>query len=249
MRLAPQSLIAGLLNFNSSVSTPVFTVGSLLDAAPTDGLDTTTNTPNWGQCELLYVRYTGAAAINPGRLVTVDHTHNISDLANTANLGQSVFVTLSAFAAGSTTTQYGWVLTAGIVPVQYAVAATTGALFIGGAGQATPTAANGKQILNARCVVAASGSFTRSITTVNGSSKVTMSRVNGLYLGMAVSGTGIPASSVISAIGDGGQAITIGSAIGTPVAATATGTVTGTFTHTGYGIVQLNRPFAQGQVT
>lgn len=249
MRLAPLQLTGSLLNFDNSSDSAEYTVGSMLEASPTDGLDTTTNVANWGQCSLLYVRYTGSAVLNPGRLVTTDHTHAIADLANTANLGQSTFVTLTRFTAGNTTTQYGWVLCSGIAPVQFAVAATTGALFIGAAGQATPTAAAGKQILSARTLVAAVSTFTRSGTTLNGSSAVSIPRSTGIYVGQAVSGTGIPASSVVSSIGPAGLSIVIGSAVGTPVAATATGTVTLTFTNTNYGIVQFNNPFAQGQIT
>lgn len=249
MRLAPVSGVTGtLLNFGDSSDTAKVNVGSVMEAAATDGLDTTTNVANWGQCELLYVRYTGSSVLLPGRLVTVDHTHAISDLANTAGLGQSCFVTLSRFTAGNTTTQYGWVLASGVAPVQYAVAATTGIVYIGGAGQATPTQANGKQVNNARCVVAAASTFTRSVTTTNGSSSVKVARVTGVYVGQAISGTGIPASSVVSSIDASGTSFVIGSAVGTPVSATATGTVTGTFTNTGYGIVQFQRPFAQGQV-
>jgi hypothetical protein len=249
MRLAPISGLSGsLLDFSGSTDTARYNIGAFLDAAPTDGLDTTTSVPNWGQCELLYVRSTSGSVINPGRLVTIDKDYTIADLANTAGLGYPVFVALTRFAIGSTTAQYGWVLAAGICPVQYAVAATTGALGIGGAGQATPTLAAGKQILNGRCLIAASGSFARSVTTSNGSAFVKVSRTNGVFVGQAVSGTGIPASSVVSSIDASGTGFVIGSAIGTPVNATASGTVTGTFTHTNYGIVQMNRAFAQGQI-
>ncbi len=249
MRLAPLSSLTGtLLDFSGSTDTARFTLGALIEAAPTDGLDTTANVANWGQCELLYVRSTSSSVINPGRLVTIDKNFTIADLANTAGLGQPVFVTLTRFTAGNTTTQYGWVLAAGIAPVQYAVAATTGLIYIGGAGQATPTQANGKQINNASCLIAAVSTFARSVTTTTGSSFVKVARVTGAYVGQAISGTGIPASSVISSIDPGGTGFVIGSAIGTPVTATASGTVTGTFTNTGYGICQLNRSFAQGQV-
>lgn len=248
MRLAPLNLTGVLLDFSNSSDTPEYTVGAKLQAVPTDGLDTAdADIPNWGQCELVYARYTSSTVINPGRLVTLSQSHAIVDLANTAGLGYTVYVTLSRFTAGDVTTQYGWVMASGIAPVQYAVAATAGSVYIGGAGQATPTAANGKQLLGARCAVAAAGAFTRTVQTRNGSAAVKVNRVNGLYPGQAISGTGIPASSVISSIDPSGTSIIIGSAIGTPVVATATGSVTGTFTHTGYGIVQFGFMLAQGQ--
>jgi murein DD-endopeptidase MepM/ murein hydrolase activator NlpD len=70
-----------------------------------------------------------------------------------------------------------------------------------------------------------------------------------MYPGQAISGTGIPASSVISSLDASGTDIIIGSAVGTPVNATATGTVTATLTNTGYGIVQVLSPTFQSQIT
>lgn len=249
MRLAPLNVTGVLLDFGNSTDAAKYVVGAKLQAVPTDGLDTTANVPNWGQCELVYVRYTSATVLLPGRLVTISQTHALVDLANTAGLGYSVYVTLTRFTDGSTTPQYGWVMASGICPMQFAVAATAGSVYIGGAGQATPTAAAGKQLLGARCAIAATGSFTRTVKTKNGSSSVQIARVTGLYVGMAVSGTGIPASSVISSIDPSGTSFLIGSAVGTLVTATASGSVTGTFTHTGYGIVQFGSMIAQGQIT
>ena len=259
MRLAPLGALAGAaLSFADSVGistnpgtpgTP-FTPGMWIAAGMADGLDLTSNVANWGTCELLYVRYASATVINPGRLVTLDKNFTIADLANTANLSQDVYVTLSRFTDGSTTPQFGWVLGSGIAPVQFAVAATAGVVYIGGAGQATPTQANGKQLLGMRTLIAAASTFTRPVQTVNGSSQVrVVGGTGGMYRGQAISGTGIPASSVISDIDPSGQFITIGSAIATAVAATATGQVTATMTNTGYGICQFNRPKAQGQTS
>lgn len=243
MRLAPQNgLLGGLLDFSGSKDAAFYTVGGLLHAAPTDGLDTGTNVPNFGPSELIHVRHTGAA-MTPGRLVTMDKDFTIADLANTANLGRPAFVSLTNFAAGSTTPQYGWVMRSGIAPVQYAVAATAGALFIGGAGQATPTPAAGKQILNAICLIAAASAFTRTVQTQSGSKKLSMSRVNGVFPGQAVSGTGIPGGTTVASVDPGGNHVILSAA------ATASGSVTGTFTPTGFGIVHFDRPFAQGQIT
>lgn len=246
MRLAPISQLAGtLLDFSASNDGTSagnrFTPGAIMSAAPTDGVDTGTNVPNWGQCELLYVRSNSASTFTLGQLVTIDKDFNIAALASTAGLGRPVAVVLTAFAAGSVTVQYGWVMLAGIAPVQYSVAATTGLLYIGTAGVATPTQANGKQLNNATCLIAAASAFTRSVTTQNGSKIVKVARTNGMFVGQTPSGTGIPAST-ISAIDPSGQAFTLSSA------ATATGTVTGTFTPTGFGIVHFNRMFAQGQI-
>jgi hypothetical protein len=247
-----------LLDFGLSEdfgTTPVFSnsqvqPGTIFSAAPTDGgIDTTANVPNWGAAEVMFVVNTSASSFLPGNLVQVDKNFAIAAAATTANTGAPVYVCLSRFTAGNTTRQCGWVLVAGICPATFSVAATTGAAFLGTSLNLTPTAAAGKQVLNATTLIAAAGSFTRSVTTQATSPFVKVARVNGIFVGQAVSGTGIPGASVVSSIDVGGTGFVIGSAVGTPVNATATGTVTGTFTHTGYGIVQINRPFVQGQIT
>lgn len=250
MRLALLSGPLGpkLLDFSGSDDVKEMNPGHVLMAVGAD-YDTTANVPNWGFCEVMYARYTSSTVINPGRLLHVDKDGTILDMPNTANTGRLLYVALSRFTAGDVTTQYGWVLRAGIAPVQYGVAATAGAVYFAAAGVATPTLTAGKQILNATCLIAASGSFTRTVQTRNGSSSVGLGGVAGVFIGQAISGTGIPASSVVSAIDPSGRSVTIGSAVGTPVNATATGSVTGTFTHTNFGIVHLDRPFVQGNIT
>jgi hypothetical protein len=261
MRFAPVYPMAGQpIDFSASVDysttasagakqVPI-QPGTILSVASTDGgIDTTTNVPNWGTAEVMFVVNTSSSTFIPGNLVQVDKNFAIAAAATTANTGAPVYVCLSNFSAGNTTRQGGWVLVSGICPITTSVAATTGAVFLGTSKNVTPTAAAGKQILNATCLVAASGSFTRSITTQNGSSFIKVARVNGLYPGIAVSGTGIPGSSVVSSIDASGTGFVLGSAVGTPANATATGTVTGTFTHTGYGVFQIQRPFVQGQIT
>lgn len=238
---ASENMSANLTSTNTDLSTfSRFTLGAMVLAAPTMAPDTTASVPNWGVSELVFVK-SALAATTPGRLVTLDKDWGIADLANTANLGRPVYVTLTNFSAGTTIPQVGWVMRAGVAPVQYAVAATAGALFIGAAGQATPTAANGKQLLNAVCTIAAAGSFTRTVRTVNGSKVLIVADSRGMFIGQAVTGTGIAASSTIAAIARDGLSISLNNA------ATASGSVTGTFTHTGFGIVHFDRPFAQGQ--
>lgn len=251
MRLAPMGqAVPKLLDFSTSDDTAKFNRGTYMQAANTD-YETTTSVPNWGVAELIYVANTGIALL-PGTLVTIDKNFRITITAAAAsviNTGQPVAVTVTNFAVGSTTEQYGWVLRAGTCPVQYSVAATAGAMFAGTSGRATPTAAAGGQILNAICQIAAVGSFTRTGKTLTGSSLVTFANTNGMYPGLAISGTGIPVSSVVSAVLTDGTTVSIGSAVGTLVTATASGSVTCTMTHTGFGICRLDRAFIQGQIT
>ena len=245
MRLAPiNGLVGKLLDFgDSSTDSNRYTVGAPILAAPTDGVDTGTNVPNWGVCELLWVRSTSSSTFNPGRLLHIDKDFTILDVPDTANTGRPVYVSLTKWAAGNTTTQYGWVLRSGIAPVQYAVAATTGAVYCTDAGRATPTAAAGQQVLNATCLIAAASAFTRSGTTQNGSKLVKIARTNGIFYDLTVSGTGVAASTEVESIGASGTEFMMNNA------ATATGTVTLTFTPTNFGICHFDRAFIQGQIT
>lgn len=257
MRLTSTDLaISRLLNFGQSSNAQnnpgigyLMQPGMQMDAVGTM-FDTTANVPNWGAAEVIACSSVQAAAIQPGILVTMDKNFRISTtLASMANKGQQVYVTLTDFQIGSTVEQYGWVLRAGIAPVQYSVAATVGPVYGGTAGKATPTPAAGVQILNMQCLIAAVSTFTRIGVTQNLSTKIKVGNDGGLYPGLAVSGTGIPGASVISSIDQTGTSYVLGSAVDVPVAATATGSPILTYTHTGYGICQFDKPTFQSQIT
>lgn len=251
MRLAPLDNISStLLNFATSSDVKQFPLGMLVRACGTD-YDTTSGVANWGMAELMYVSNVSIAIPN-GTVCGYDKNWRALatlSAASVANSVLSVGVAVTNFSAGSTTEQYGWLMRRGVCPAKFSVAATAGVVYTGTAGLCTPTATAGGQILGARTTIAAVTTFTRAGTTKTGSSNVRFANVAGMYPGQAISGTGIPASSVISAIDSSGTNIVIGSAIGTPVAATATGTVTATMTNTGYGILSIEYPFIQGQIT
>lgn len=250
MRLAPlDTLVGSLLDFSTSSSEKKFQLGTPIAAAGTD-YDTTANVANWGLCELVYVA-NASVAIPPGTVCVIDKNFRVvasAAAASQVGTGQQVYVAITNFSAGSTDVQYGWVLRRGICPVSFSVAATTGKVYGGTAGKLTPTAANGAQLLNAVTLIAGASTFTRTGRTQSGSSKVKFSTVAGMYVGQAISGTGIPASSVISAIDPDGTGVYIGSAVGTLVTATATGSVTVTMTNTNFGIVHLDGACFQSQV-
>lgn len=251
MRLAPMDVLGPrLLDFSVSDTEKRMALGTSVQATGTD-YDTTANVANWGVAEVVYVA-NASVAILPGTVVVMDKNFRVvatAVAATEANTGKPVYVALTNFAVGSTTEQYGWVLRSGICPARFSVAATTGRLFMGTAGVLTPTAAAGAQLLNAQTLIAAVSTFTRTGKTLSGSSRVKFSNVAGMYPGQAISGTGIPGASVISAVDPDGVSVYIGSAIGTLVNATATGSVTVTMTNTGYGIIQIDRPVVQGQIT
>jgi hypothetical protein len=257
MRLAISTgqLTGQLIDFGASVDFSASAViprssiqpGTIFSATSTDGgIDTTASVPNWGGAEVMYVVNTSSSTFVAGNLVQWDKNFAIAAAATTDNTGAPIAVCLSAFSAGNVTRQGGWILLAGVVPVTYSVAATTGAVFLGTSLNATPTANTGGQILNATCIIAAAGSFTRAVTVDNGKFVAKVGRTSGIYPGMTVSTAGntpIPTSTEISSIGVDGTSFVFNNA------AVASGTATATFTHTGYGICLINRPFVQGQIT
>lgn len=197
--------------------------------------------PYFGAGKFIYVKHDGSAIPN-GSLIIQDADGTLTACPSTANMGAPVFVAVSNFAAGSTTPQYGWIMSQGLAPCTFSVAATTGAVYIGTAGNMTPTAAAGKQILGARTEVAASGTLTKTGQTRSGLKQLQLTDLNGLYVGQAVSGTGIAGSSVIAALNPD-NSVTLNNAM------TASASVTITFTHTGYGLVRLSNPHTQSAIT
>jgi hypothetical protein len=249
MRLAPMDGLSKLLDFSSSTDTPPFHLGAILNAAGTM-YDTTSNVANWGACELMCVA-NASIAILPGTVVHWDKNFRVLATAAAASelgLGSPVGIAVTNFSAGSTTEQYGWIIVSGVTPAKFSVAATTGKVYMGTAGLLTPTQGAGIQLMSASTIIAGASTFTRTGKTQTGSSAVKFAHTAGMYVGQAISGTGIPASSVISALPTDGTSVLIGSAVGTLVTATASASVTCTMTNTSHGIVQISRPFVQGQI-
>jgi hypothetical protein len=78
---------------------------------------------------------------------------------------------------------------------------------------------------------------TVTAVTTNGTGVLTTGGYDGFFLGMALSGTGIPASTVVAKLDPDGRTIYTGSAIGTlgDKNSTASGSITLTGTFTGFG--------------
>lgn len=193
----------------------------------------------WGGGEFVYLLSNDAVV--QGSLITWDTTFKATLLANTANQGVSVAVALCAAASGN----YFWAFISGDnVPVSAAASVAAGTTFgIGAAGQAGANSA-GKQILSAKSVAASNATVAKANTqTTNGSKVLQVSNDDGWFPGVALSGTGIAASTTISSISSDGRFVTMNNA------ATATGSVTVTGTYTGFILAQMDRPFAQGAIT
>lgn len=199
--------------------------------------------PYFGAGRLQYVQCQQTASILTGTLVQADINGIITPLPVTGNTGAPFGVVVQDFIGSSVAAPtYGWMLVYGTVPVLYSVAATTGAMFGGTAGTASPTAAAGRQLLNATCIGAATTAITKNGNTTNASKIVQLTNIDGLFVGMAVSGAGIPGGATIAAINTLNQIVLSANC-------TATGIVTVTFTYTGYGLCKLANPFVQGQIT
>lgn len=208
------------------------------------GMKVTAVDPYWGLGTFMYVKSNDA--ILKGSLVMWTEGYLGVLLPSTAGQGFSFGVAMNAMASGT----YGWIQIEGfaVYKTNATVAADT-AVAVAAAGIAG-TLANGKQLLNTRNRISATGTKTVTAVTTLGSGVLYTTGYDGFFLGMALSGTGIPASTVVAALDPDGKRIYTGSAIGTTgdKNATASGSITLTGTYTGYGAAMINNPFAQGQV-
>lgn len=235
MRVSPNMALTPMIHFQDASPTQQHPIGLRVQGASYD-YSTTAGVPNALGGEYMYVKAAGTFV--PGRLVHIDKDGVLLDVPTTAGTGRPAYVCISSF---TSTNIYGWVMVAGVCPIGTSVAATTGLVYVGTAGVVSPTQANGKQLLGASCVIAAAGTFTKSGKTTNGSKKIEVPDVSGLYIGLVPSGTGV-AAGTIESIDIGGRSFN-NSAV-----ATASGTVTVTFTHTAFGICHIEHPHVQGQI-
>lgn len=188
--------------------------------------------------DFIYVK--SGAAHEVGTAIVVDHKLVTSALPATAGTGQPFGIAATRFTAAD---EFGWMQLYGQAPVLMSEAVDAAdPLFVTGAGTLGDTAAAGLQALGVLCKIGSAGATTKaSSVTRNGSTFVQLTNTTGLYAGIAVSGTGIAASTEITSIDPGNNSIVINNA------ATASGSVTLTFTHTLYGICNLAYPHVQGQ--
>lgn len=209
------------------------------------GTKVTAVDPFWGHGEFIYLE--SDAAVLKGSVVVWDQTYKAVLVPNTANQGFPVAVAMNDAADGT----YFWAQVAGLAVYKTnATVAADAAIGITAAGILGTNAA-GKQILGVRNRVAATGTDTVTAQTTNGSYVLQTTGYDGFFLGMALSGSGIPASTVVAKLDPDGRTIYMGSAVGTvgDKLATASASITLTGTFTGYGAGILNNPFAQGAIT
>jgi len=189
--------------------------------------------PYWGYGKFMYIKSNDA--IIKGSLVIVGTapTYLGTLLPSTANLGAPFGVAMAPMASGT----YGWIQVAGgCVYKTSATVAADAAVGIGTAGMVGAYSA-GKGMVNVHNLKSATATTTVTAQTTNGTGVLKTNGYDGFFLGMALSGTGIPASTVVAKLDPDGQTIYTGSAIGTlgDKNSTATGSITLTGTYTGYG--------------
>jgi hypothetical protein len=189
--------------------------------------------PYWGYGTFQYIKSNDA--ILKGSLVIVGTMNTFLGtlLPNTASLGAPFGVAMAPIPSGS----YGWIQVAGAAV--YKTNATVNADATVGIGAAGILGAYGtlKGMVNVHNVKSATATTTVTAGTTNGTGVLTTGGYDGFFIGMALSGTGIPASTVVAKLDPDGRTIYTGSAIGTlgDKNSTATGSITLTGTYTGFG--------------
>ncbi len=107
-----------------------------------------------------------------------------------------------------------------------------------------------KGFTGVRNVKSATATTTVTAGTTNGTGVLTTGGYDGFFVGMALSGTGIPASTLVAKLDPDGRTIYTGSAIGTlgDKNSTATGSITLTGTYTSYGAGVIMYPSCMNAV-
>lgn len=202
------------------------------------GTQVTAVDPFWGAGKFMYIK--SADAILKGSLVAWDEVYQGVLLPSAVTQGFPWGVAMAPMASGT----YGWIQLEGrAVYKTNATVAADGVVAVAAAGILGATA-TGKQLIGVRNRIAATGTKTFTALTYNGLGYVDVNGgYDGAFLGMALSGTGIPASTVVAALDPNGKRIVMGSAIATfDKTATASGSITLTGTYTGYGSGMINNP-------
>lgn len=209
------------------------------------GYKVTAVDPYWGLGVFMYVK--SGDAILKGSLVAWDEAYLGGLLPSAVTQGFPWGVAMAPMASGT----YGWIQLEGrVVYKTNATVAADGVVAVAAAGILGATA-TGKQLIGVRNRVPATGTKTVTAQTETGTNVLKTSGYDGFFIGMALSGTGIPASTVVAGLSADGKTILTGSAIGTfgDKNSTATGSITLTGTYTGYGSGMINNPGCMQIVT
>lgn len=202
--------------------------------------------PYWGYGVFQYIKSNDA--ILKGSLVIVGTfpTYLGTLLPNTASLGAPFGVAMAPMASGT----YGWIqLVGNAVYKTNATVAADATVGIGAAG-ILGAYSTLKGMVNVHNLKGATATTTVTAGTTNGTGILSTGGYDGFFVGMALSGTGIPASTVVAKLDPDGRTIYTGSAIGTlgDKNSTATGVITLTGTYTGFGAGYIQYPSTSSAV-
>jgi len=203
--------------------------------------------PYWGYGKFQYIKSNDA--ILKGSLVIVGTfpTFLGTLLPNTASLGVPFGVAMAPMASGT----YGWIQLVGCTVYQTsATVAADATVGIGAAGKVGAYSTL-KGMVNVHNLKAATATTTWTANTTNGTGKIVVPNgYDGAFLGMALSGSGVPASTVVAKLDPDGKTIYTGSAIHTlgDKNSTATGSITLTGTYTGFGAGYIQYPSTSSAV-
>lgn len=197
--------------------------------------------PYWGHGVFQYVKSNDAILKGSACIVGTMPTFLATLYPNSANLASPVGFAMTPLPSG----EFGWLQICGATV--YKTGSTVAAdvpIGITAAG-IVGTFAAGKGFFGVHNVKSATATtaLTNTQTTNNSSVLLCPAGYDGWFLGMALSGTGIPASTVVAKLDPDGRTVYMGSAIGTvDKVATATGSVTVTGTYTGFGAGLITYP-------
>jgi hypothetical protein len=214
----------------------------------------------WGGVEFQYCLFSSTVAVWDTVSITPALANGrfgfvAAAVANSANQSRPVGIAIQQMAAG----QYGWVAVSGLVPANAnaSVAANT-PVGITAAGVLGASSA-GKEIENMVSILPATTTVVKNALVLANSPIIQFTgnnTIDGVFIGCALSGTGIPANAVVQNIDPDGRRVFMSTGPGVAGAAlnaTASGGVAVTATYNDgtnfYNIVQCNRPFAQGRIT
>jgi hypothetical protein len=199
----------------------------------------------WGGGEFIYVKSNDA--ILKGSLCAMDENYTSTLTPNTAGTGAPVGVAMAPMAAGV----FGWLQIQGVAVYKTNATVAAGApIGVGAAGIAGANSA-GKQLVNVSNRRGATATvILQNVGTQASKNTLMTNGYDGWFLGMALSGAGIPAATVVAGLDPDGRRVFMGTSIGVAdKLATATASVAVTGTYTGYGAGLIFYPFAQGAIT
>jgi hypothetical protein len=206
----------------------------------------------WGAGEFVFARAGGAIRLYGACLLTPVwdatnkvYTYNATEVTNTTLLGRPAYIYQGNVAL--TAGQYGWFMMTGRTPVNCtATVAAASPVGVVAAGQLGALAA-GKSVNGATSVTPATQTVVTTGSGLSGDTVIRVASTAGFFPGVYISGTGIPAASLVSAVDPLGRFI-VSSAANT---ANVTGNVTATYNNGTifYNVIDMNRAQYQGPIT